>query len=82
MIEAMTIRPAQIIGVPKGSLVVGSDADVTICDLGAKYKIDKTKFRSKSQNTPFHGFDAQGRVCYTIVRGRVVYRSEHLGRAS
>ncbi len=75
MIEAMTVKPAEIIGIPKGTLKVGADADVTIFDPACKYRIDKTQFRSKSQNTPFHQWEVQGKVCYTIVDGKVVYRS-------
>ncbi len=78
MIEAMTIKPAKIIDVPKGSLKIGIDADITIFDPQFKYKIDITKFHSKSQNSPFHGYEVQGKVCYTIVKGNVVYTSEHL----
>lgn len=76
LISAMTTRPAEIIGVPKGTLKVGADADITICDPGHRFKIDKTKFLSKSQNTPFHGWEVQGGVCYTVVGGKVVYRAE------
>lgn len=78
LISAMTVRPSEIIGVPKGTLKVGSDADVTVFDPNHAFKIDKAKFRSKSQNTPFHGWDVVGRVCYTLVGGKVVYRSPHL----
>lgn len=78
LVEAMTIRPAEIIGIPKGTLKVGADADVTIFDPKARYRIDVSKFRSKSKNSPFDGWDVQGRVCYTIVSGKVVYRSELL----
>jgi dihydroorotase len=80
MISAMTVCPAGVIGVPKGTLKVGSDADITVFDPNLKVRLDKTKFRSKSQNTPFHGLQAQGKVCYTVVGGKVVYRSEHLGK--
>lgn len=74
MISAMTTKPAGIIGIPKGTLQVAADADVTVFDPKAKYQVDKTKFRSKSQNTPFHGWDVQGKVCWTIAGGRLVFR--------
>lgn len=74
LISAMTHRPAEIIGVPKGTLRVGSDADVTVFDPKAEYSIDKTRFRSKSQNCPFHGWNVPGKVSYTIAGGRIVYR--------
>lgn len=75
MIEAMTYRPAQIIGVPKGTLQKGADADITIFDPQQEWTIDKRAFRSKSQNTPFDGWKVQGRVCQTLVAGRIVFNS-------
>ncbi len=76
LIAALTSAPAEILGIPKGTLKVGADGDVTVFDPAAVYTIDKTEFRSKSRNTPFHGWEVQGKVRYTIVAGRVVYRSE------
>ena len=73
IISAMTHKPAEIIGIPKGTLKVGADADITIFDPEMKYRIDKNEFRSKSRNTPFDGWDVQGKVRYTIVAGKVVY---------
>lgn len=78
MIEAMTVKPAEVLGIQKGTLKVGSDADITIFDPNFKYTFDKTKFRSKSQNTPFNGWEVQGRVCYTLVSGKVIFTGEHL----
>ncbi len=78
MIEAMTVKPAEVLGISKGTLKVGSDADITLFDPNFKYSLDKTKFKSKSQNTPFNGWPVQGKVCYTIVSGKVVFTGEHL----
>jgi dihydroorotase len=72
----MTSHPAHILSLPKGTLKVGADADVTVFDPEAKFTIDKNKFQSKSRNTPFHGWDVQGRVLYTIVKGKVVFSSK------
>lgn len=76
VIEAMTIRPAEILGIPRGSLKIGAVADVTIFNAATKYTIDKTEFRSKSMNTPFHGWQVQGKVFYTIVNGTTIYRAK------
>lgn len=73
LVEAMTSKPAAILGIRKGTLGPGVDADVTVFDPAARYRVDKATFRSKSQNTPFHGLDVQGRVVYTLVRGVPVY---------
>ncbi len=73
LVEALTICPARIIGVPKGTLAVGVDADVTVADLERRFTIDRFGFKSKSQNSPFHGRAVQGCAAYTIVRGKVVH---------
>ena len=74
MVAAMTLKPAKIIGVKKGTLQVGADADVSIFDPAMEWIVDKTQFQSKSQNTPFHFWKMRGKPVYTIVEGRVVYR--------
>ncbi len=74
--ERMSHRPAQILGLPFGTLQVGSPADVTIVDPAAEYVIDKDRFASKGRNTPFHGRRVRGKVLYTIVNGKIVYAAE------
>jgi dihydroorotase len=76
MIEKMTINPAQVLGIhsgdtPRGTLKIGAAADVTIFDPAENWVIDKNQFRSKSRNTPFHGWAVQGRAVTTIVGGDV-----------
>lgn len=72
-IEKWTIGPAKILKLKKGTLKAGADADVTIFDPKARFKIDKETFKSKSRNTPFHAMKGCGKVRYTIVGGKVVY---------
>ena len=74
LISSMTHKPAEVIGIPKGTLKKGADADITIFDPAAKYTIDRNQFKSKSMNSPFHGWEVQGKVAYTIVGGRIVHR--------
>ncbi len=71
LISLMTERPAKIIGVDKGTLGKGRQADVTIIDPEAEYKIDINKFRSKSKNCPYHNWIVTGRVEKTIVGGEI-----------
>jgi dihydroorotase len=78
LVEALTTSPARIIGVPKGTLAAGVDADVTLADLGHRFTVDRYTFHSKSQNSPFHGRNVQGAAAYTLVRGKVVHRAQHL----
>ncbi|MBA7646611.1 Dihydroorotase [subsurface metagenome] len=71
LINLMTEKPAKIIGVDKGTLSPGKQADVTIIDPQANYKIDVNKFRSKSRNCPYHGWEVTGKVEITIVGGEI-----------
>ncbi|MHC4738194.1 MAG: dihydroorotase [Planctomycetota bacterium] len=71
LISLMTERPAKIIGVDKGTLGKGRQGDVTIIDPEAEYKIDVSKFRSKSKNCPYHGWMVTGKVEKTIVGGEI-----------
>ena len=71
LIELMTAGPAKIIGVDKGTLGVGTQADVTIIDPDAEYEIDVNTFRSKSRNCPYHGWKVKARVEKTIVGGEI-----------
>ena len=73
-ISKMTINPAQILGIPKGTLVLGADADVTIIDPDVRWTVDPHRFHSKSVNTPFAGWQLRGRAEKVIVGGRVKYR--------
>jgi dihydroorotase len=69
----MTINPAEILGIPKGTLAVGADADVTIIDPNASWTVDPQRFKSKSVNTPFAGWTLRGRAETVIVGGRVKF---------
>jgi dihydroorotase len=70
----MTINPARILGIPKGTLKIGADADVTIIDPDARWVVDPAQFQSKSTNTPFAGMELTGRAEMVIVGGRIKYR--------
>jgi dihydroorotase len=72
----MTEKPARIIGVDKGTLGRGKQADVTIINPIAEYEIDVNTFRSKSRNCPYHGWKVKGKVETTIVGGEIRFESE------
>lgn len=78
LIEKMTINPAKMLGIDKGSIEVGKVADITIIDPEAEYKVDVTKFASKSKNSPFDGYEVKGKIEYTIVDGKVVVEKGEL----
>jgi dihydroorotase len=70
----MTINPARVLGIDKGTLAPGADADVTIIDPTAQWTVDPSEFRSKSTNTPLAGWPLRGRAEVVIVGGRVKFR--------
>ncbi|MEO6436118.1 MAG: dihydroorotase [Tepidisphaeraceae bacterium] len=74
LIELMTIKGAEIVKLPKGTLKEVADADVTIIDPSKKWTIDAEQFASKSRNCPFHGWDVTSRAVATIVGGVVKWR--------
>jgi len=78
-VKKLTIAPATLTGIRGGSLKKGMPADITIVDLNFKYMIDRDKMRSKSKNTPFHGWKVKGKVMYTIVDGKIVYQESKSG---
>ncbi len=73
MIAMMTINPARILGLNKGTLSVGADADITIIHPSQTWTVDVTKFKSKSRNCPFNGWRLNARATKTIVGGRVLW---------
>ena len=73
LIELMSVNPARVLRVAGGSLAAGSLADITILAPDLSVTIDRAKLRSRSKNTPFHGWTLRGGVAATIVGGRVVY---------
>jgi dihydroorotase len=74
-IEKLSLNPARILGLEgKGTLAIGADADVTIIDPHARWRVDRAQFRSRSSNSPFDGWELQGRADTVIVGGRIKYR--------
>jgi dihydroorotase len=73
LIAKFTVGGAKIFELPAGTLRRGAAADVVVIDPDATYKVDAARGRSKSRNTPFHGWELRGRAAHTIVGGEVVY---------
>ena len=69
-------RPAEILGLAKGQLEPGYDADFVLVDLDTPYIVDKEKLHSKSHNCPFDGAQLYGRVYATIKGGKLTYQAE------
>jgi dihydroorotase len=75
VIELMSTQPAGIVSLDgRGSLRVGSFADVVVFNPAAEWSFEAKRSRSKSKNTPFDGASMLGRVAYTLSEGRVVFK--------
>ncbi|MHB9098696.1 MAG: dihydroorotase [Syntrophales bacterium] len=74
LVEKMSLRPAGILRIPKGTLAAGSDADITVIDPEREWTVDRRLFRSRGKNSPFHGWVLKGKTVLTIVGGSVRYR--------
>lgn len=71
--ELMSYNPAKILGLEKGLIKVGMDADVIMIDIDRTYEINTKEFVSKGKNNPFHGHKVYGKVIKTLKRGRELY---------
>lgn len=71
MLEKMTINPARVLGIDRGTLQPGKIADITVIDPNRTWVIDKDQFKSKSRNTPFHGWKVTGKAVAVAVGGEV-----------
>ena len=71
--RAMSLNPAERLGLPAGRLSVGAPADLVLFDPNAPFVLDRFALRSKSKNTPFDGARMEGRVIGTWVGGRRVF---------
>ena len=73
LVELLAVGPAAVLGLAKGSLRPGADADVTVLDLERGVKVDAARFFSKSANSPFLGWKLRGAPVATVVGGRIVH---------
>jgi len=71
----VTSDPARVLRVAEPSLAAGATADLCIFDPGAWWRVEPSALKSQGKNTPFTGYELQGRVRVTVVGGRVVYEA-------
>ncbi len=71
MIAKMTVHPAGVLGIDRGTLQEGRPADVTVIDPVCEWTIDLAKFKTKSRNSPYQGWKVTGRAVATIVDGQI-----------
>ena len=73
LIASITSNPAKILGVNKGSLDKGRDADLCIFDINKPWVVNKNELKSKSKNTPIEDRKMQGQILKTFVKGELAY---------
>lgn len=76
LVNLMCVRPREILGIGGGTLSVGSAADITVFSENEKWTVEPEKLHSKSKNTCFKGMTLSGRVKYTILDGKIVYKDQ------
>lgn len=74
MIELMASGPARILGIAKGTLGIGCEADITIIDPHHSWEVEVSRFYSKSRNCPYDGWALGSRAVYTIVGGVIQFQ--------
>jgi dihydroorotase len=73
ILRAMTVRPAEILGLQSGRIARGAPADLILVDLDYPWQVQEQHLRSRSRNTSFEGARMQGKVMRTLVGGRTVF---------
>ena len=71
---AMSKRPADILGIDKGTLQVGKIADIVVIDPKNEKTVEKSRFYSKGKNTPFQGMQLKGWPEMVLKDGRIVLK--------
>ena len=72
-LSRITCAPAEILGLPGGTLASGADADVCIFDPEADWQLTPDALKSRGKNSPWLGYMMGCKVRYTLVGGRVVF---------
>jgi dihydroorotase len=73
LLHRMSTAPARAFHLAGGTLARGATADVCVLDAATKWRVDPSRFRSKSRNTPFAGRDLTGQAVFTIVAGQIAH---------
>jgi dihydroorotase len=74
LVKKMSLNPARILGINKGTLSVGSEADIIVVDPDKEWVVTKENLVSKSKNSAFLGRRLNGLVEYTFLAGEIVYK--------
>jgi dihydroorotase len=74
LVERFSLNPSEILGIDRGTLSVGAQADLIIVDPAREWAVREEDFVSKSKNSPFIGRKLKGKVLYTVVSGKIAYQ--------
>ncbi len=74
-LSKLTCNPARILGLALGRLSSGLQADITLIDPLREFTTDVNLFRSKSRNSPFHGWKLKGCAVMVLRDGKVIFRN-------
>src|SRR5262245_3656109 len=74
LVELFSTNPQKIMKVRPWGLFEGSPADLTVLDLNRSWTFDVNQSRSRSRNSPFHGWPMKGKAVGTIVGGKLVFQ--------
>ena len=72
----MSVNPARILGLDRGTLTVGACADIVIVDAEKEWLVEKNQLVSKSKNSAFLNKKLKGVVEYTLLSGKITYNIE------
>ncbi len=73
VVAKMSTNPAKILGIPKGTLQIGADADIAIVDPKHAWTVREEDFHSKSKNSPYLGWQLFGKTVSVFLAGRKVF---------
>ena len=73
LVELMSTAPARILGVTGGSLAIGEVADITVIDPERKFHFTEEGIVSQSKNSPFLGWQLQGKAVLTLLGGHITF---------
>ena len=73
IIATLTSNPAKILGIDKGSLQIGRDADLCVVDINKPWVVNKNELLSKSKNTPIEDRKLQGQIIKTFIKGEIAF---------
>ena len=73
LVDLMCYNPSKLLGLGRGGMEIGDDADFAVFDLENEFVFDKEKMLTKGRNTPFHGWKLYGETQLTVMGGNITY---------